>query len=238
MYFLLVHGVISVIALIVAVYDIAVDIKKSEKFIMDYAYILIIIASFVPILNIVFIVLSLFDEIPEYLGKRRPIKEKKNKEKNLKKEFEKNAKQNKIRLQKNPSLGVVQTLSKILKIYTQEFTNEMRFSDSLNVLKNINQYVVDNQEKPEIVKLLMEYELTLTRMLTIVEDGLGSDKESYYEVISVANDTIYMFDAEVQKIKDDEYELEKTVIGKTKERRIQELREDQEFHKKRTASIS
>ena len=114
----------------------------------------------------------------------------------------------------------------------------MRFSDSLNVLKNINQYVVDNQEKPEIVKLLMEYELTLTRMLTIVEDGLGSDKESYYEVISVANDTIYMFDAEVQKIKDDEYELEKTVIGKTKERRIQELREDQEFHKKRTASIS
>ena len=71
MYFLLVHVVISVIALIVAVYDIAVDIKKSEKFIMDYAYILIIIASFVPILNIVFIVLSLFDEIPEYLGKRR-----------------------------------------------------------------------------------------------------------------------------------------------------------------------
>ena len=229
----------SLVTLLVAVWDVVEQTKNKKEFGMDYAYIfMFFVLAFVPILNVILMVMSLFIIVPEYLTGSRPKREKKKKQKYLKKQREKSEKQNKILIKKRPEMSVVITLSKILKIYTNELENGTMFLDTLNVLKSTNRYIVDNQEKPTIIKLLIEFELTFSRMLAILEDHFGTDEESFYGVINVANETINLFAAEVQKIKDNEYDLAKLANETTKARRIEELKEDLEFHKKRTESYA
>jgi hypothetical protein len=226
--------VFSVITLATAFWEIVEETKKKKKFEMDLTYVLMLMVSFLPIVNIILAAVSLSDLVPGYLEKNKPSKEKKKKQKELKRI----EKQNKLLLQKHPELGVVQTISKILKIYYKEFENEIKFQDTFLSFKEINKYINDNKEKPEVVKLLMEFEITFVRMLAILEDNVRAEKESFYEVMKVANETIDLFTTEVQKIKDGECNLEKLTNEKIKTRHIEELKEDLEFHKKRISSLT
>ena len=194
------------------------EIKEDPKF--KEATLIIFISFFIPILNGILLFLVLKDEYPIFRDNRK------------KKKFEK----------KHPELVSLNILKDIHNIYFDKIAN-IKDNDSkktLIIIENKLNYLVDILEakhiKSEYSRILSLYELTLALIVSTIKESEQINAEITNEVLLVSKDSIEQIFLEVQQLENIEVNLENKSNEVIRKSLIDKIKEDQEYHRRRTGN--
>jgi hypothetical protein len=193
--------------------------------------------TFFPFINLLFTlfiivgIISILVDHSKAVGKEKPVKFKEKK-------------RNKKLFKKNPELSSISTLEKIQFEYKIQLLNlDVSKASNLWIL-NFNQNLLiliedlkKNHTKPKITQLLLTYEVTFARILSILNESNEIEKELYDELLFVSKDSINYFIEEVQNVNKLENELFNESKETTRKRFIEELKSDLDFQKNRNNSL-
>jgi hypothetical protein len=192
---------------------------------------------FFPFINLLFTLLmiagiiSILVDHSKVIGKEKPVKFKEKK-------------RNKKLFKKNPELSSVQLLEKIYFEYESQLKNfEVAKANKLWILnfnQNLKMLIEDlkqSHNKPKISQLLLTYEVTFARILSILNESKEIEKELFEDLLFVSKDSIDYFIEEVQNLNKLENELFNESKETTRKRFIEELKVDLDFQKNRNNSF-
>ena len=222
---------ISVTVINVVLFLIWKRLKEDTVYFWDYAP-----SMFLPLLNILNSLVCVFN-ISAILTKKHMVK--------------RNSK-------KHPEIAALNVLKEILKKYKSEINlhnknamyrqiqiacNEekgMEFKKMVDLdwkFQSLFEYLEKECNKPEITKLFLENEITFTRILTIINESEKINEDLTSELLMISRETLMNFHSEVMSIKLKEEKIKNETEEATRNRLIEELKDEVMYQNNRARNL-
>jgi hypothetical protein len=102
---------------------------------------------------------------------------------------------------KYPEIVSLDILEKIYKIYENEVVNQEWVKKFTKNFSAVIELLNENHRNPEISHLLLNYEVTLTRILTILKESKQNDKNTFNILLVESKKTIELFEDDILYVK-------------------------------------
>jgi hypothetical protein len=136
---------------------------------------------------------------------------------------------------KYPEIVSLDILEKIYKIYENEVVNQEWVKKFTKNFSAVIELLNENHRNPEISHLLLNYEVTLTRILTILKESKQNDENTFNILLVESKKTIELFEDDIlhAKNKFDQviFDKEEKIANKI----LEELEVEAAFQQKRVS---
>jgi hypothetical protein len=136
---------------------------------------------------------------------------------------------------KYPEIVSLDILEKIYKIYENEVVNQEWVKKFTKNFSAVIELLNENHRNPEISHLLLNYEVTLTRILTILKESKQNDENTFNILLLESKKTIELFEDDILNAKNkfDQviFDKEEKIANKI----LEELEVEASFQQKRVS---